>query len=68
MEFEPENSQGMISFHVEWIAELNEVALHAKHFSQGDAGVAETCLLIPRALAIELRWALDRALKFTPPA
>jgi len=67
MEFEPENSRGMISFRLDWIPELNEVALYTKHFAEAGDGVQESCMLIPKALAIELRWALDRALKFTPP-
>ena len=49
MEFEPENSRGMISFRLDWIPELNEVALYTKHFAEDSAdGVQESCMLIPR--------------------
>ncbi len=59
----PGNSHDVVNFEVKWMQDINEIALHVTHFSGGTGeATEETCLLIPKALATELRWALDRAL------
>ncbi len=57
------SSHDVVNFEVKWVPEINEIAVHVTHFS-GDGGHAteETRLLFPKAIATELRWALDRAL------
>ena len=60
---QPDNSHDVVNFEVKWMQDINEIALRVTHFSGGTGqATEETCLLIPKALATELRWALDRAL------
>ncbi len=64
-----DKSRDVVNFDVKWLQDINEIALHVTHFSE-DSGQSteETRLLIPRALAIELRYALDRAITASAPA
>ncbi len=57
------NSHDVVNFEVKWLPEINEIAVHVIHFSgEGGQATEETRLLFPKAIATELRWALDRAL------
>jgi hypothetical protein len=57
----------MVNFDVEWLADLNEVSLSVRYYDPNDAGqpMGEQCFLVPKAIARELRYALDRALNHT---
>ncbi len=60
---EADNSHDVVNFDVKWMPEINEIAVRVTHFSgEGGQATEETCLLFPKAIATELRWALDRAL------
>ncbi len=66
---EPGTSHDVVNFEVKWMQDINEIALRVTHFSGGTGqATEETCLLIPKALATELRYALDRALSASAAA